>query len=353
MSGTDPTNGSTEEGGGGSSRFSRVSAEDQTRADQDQTRADADQSGSDIDQTAADGDQAAADTDQEASDRDLADGADPAIHGYTRDLREQGAIRRRESARARARAAAARDAVAHARDLAAIARDHAAELHDRELAARDAAWTGGTRPDMLLRAAQNRKRAAEDRAAAAEGRARAAADREQATKDREQAARDRLEAEQDRVALLRQIAISETDPLTGARTRAAGLADVEREIDRARRTNGQLAVAYVDVIGLKAANDRLGHAAGDALLQRVVYTVRSQLRSYDSVVRLGGDEFLCVMSGATVTDARERFAAVDTSLAAPPDPCHIRVGFTELGGKDLAADLIERADADMPTNHAR
>jgi hypothetical protein len=59
------------------------------------------------------------------------------------------------------------------------------------------------------------------------------------------------------------------------------------------------------------------------------------------------------MSGATVTDAREQFAAVDTSLATPPDPCHIRVGFTELGGTDLAADLIERADADMPTNHAR
>jgi len=85
----------------------------------------------------------------------------------------------------------------------------------------------------------------------------------------------------------------------------------------------------------------------------VVHTVRSQLRSYDSVVRLGGDEFLCVMSGATVSDARERFAAVDTSLAAPPDPCHIRVGFTELASEDLAADLIERADADMPTNHAR
>jgi diguanylate cyclase (GGDEF)-like protein len=352
MNGMESTNGSTEESGD-FSPVPRASGDDQTRADQEQTLADAEQSGADIDQTAADGDQAAADTDQEASDRDLADGADPAVHDYTRDLREQGAIRRRESARARTEAAAARDAVAHARDLAAIARDHAAELHDRELAARDAAWATEGRPDMLLRAAQNRKRAAEDRAAAAEGRARAAADREQATKDREQAARDRLEAEQDRVALLRQIAISESDPLTGARTRAAGLSDIEREIDRARRTNGQLAVAYVDVIGLKAANDRLGHAAGDLLLQRVVHTVRSQLRSYDSVVRLGGDEFLCVMSGATVADARERFTAVDTSLAAPPDPCHIRVGFTALTPDDLAADLIERADADMPTDHAR
>jgi diguanylate cyclase (GGDEF)-like protein len=323
---------------------------DQTLADQDQTGADLDQSGSDIDQTAAEGDQAAADTDQEASDRDLADGADPAVHDYTRELREQGTSQRRHSARARAEGAAARDAVARARDLAAAARDHAAELHDEELAARDAAWTRGSRAEILLRATTNRKRAAADRAAAAEGRARAAADREQATRDREQAARDRLEGQADREALLRQLAISESDPLTGARTRAAGLADVEREIARAQRTKGPLAIAYIDVVGLKAANDERGHAAGDALLQQVVRTIRGQLRSYDSIVRLGGDEFLCVLSGATIEDARRRFSAVDTDLGKDPDPCRIKVGFTELLGDDRAVDLIERADHDMPTS---
>ena len=71
------------------------------------------------------------------------------------------------------------------------------------------------------------------------------------------------------MALLRQLAASETDALTGARTRAAGLADVDHEIDRARRTSGVLSLAYIDVVGLKAANDERGHAAGDALLQRV------------------------------------------------------------------------------------
>ena len=185
------------------------------------------------------------------------------------------------------------------------------------------------------RAAENRKRAAEDRAAAAEGRARAAADREQATRDREQAARDRLEAEADRVALLRQLAASETDPLTGARTRAAGLADVDNEIDRAGRTTGILSIAYVDVVGLKATNDGRGHAAGDALLQRVVGTMRSHLRSYDSIVRLGGDEFLCVMSGTTVEEARERFVAVQTMLGEDPDPCQIKVGFSTLAADDV------------------
>ncbi len=226
-------------------------------------------------------------------------------------------------------------------------------MHDLELAARDAEWSTEERADIETRAAENRKRAAEDRAAAAEGRARAAADREQAIRDREQAARDRLEAEADRVALLRQLAASEIDPLTGARTRAAGLADVDNEIDRAGRTTGILSIAYVDVVGLKAINDGRGHAAGDALLQRVVGTMRSHLRSYDSIVRLGGDEFLCVMSGATIEEARERFISIQAVLGEGPDPCKIKVGFSALSADDVTADLVERADHDMPNRGPR
>jgi diguanylate cyclase (GGDEF)-like protein len=326
---------------------------DQTLADHDQTLADADHSRSDSDQTAAEDDQLSADRDQAASDRDLAHGADPGEHAVTRDLREQTAEDRRHTAEDRREAAAARDAVAHARDLAAAARDQAAARHDRELAARDAAWSGDGRAEIRLRAAKNRKRAAADRAAAAEGRARAAADREQATRDREQAAHDRRTSQAEREVLLRQLALSETDGLTGARTRSAGLADVDREINRARRGTGRLVLAYIDVVGLKAVNDAHGHAAGDALLQRVVNAIRAELRSYDAIIRLGGDEFLCVMSGATIHDARHRFGAVQAALAAGPDPCQIKVGFALLAPEDRAADLIERADADMPTSGPR
>ena len=326
--------------------------DDQTLADGDQTFADTDQTASDEDQTAADSDQAAADRDQAASDRDLVEGGDSNVHGLTRDLRDRSAQRRHESAQARIAAAAARDAAARTRDLQAVARDQAAEIRDLALAEHDATHAHGARPmtgaEIVLRAAETRRVAAADRAAAAEARARAAADRTQAARDREQAARDRLQAQADRDALLHQLSIAETDQLTGARTRAAGLADLDHEIDRARRMAIDLVVAYLDTVGLKAVNDARGHAAGDALLQRAVHTVRGHLRSYDLIVRLGGDEFLGVMSGATIDGARQRFTAVQAALAAEPDPCAIRVGFAALAPGDTAAALIQRADHQMP-----
>ncbi|MEA2347122.1 MAG: diguanylate cyclase [Thermoleophilaceae bacterium] len=182
----------------------------------------------------------------------------------------------------------------------------------------------------------------------AEGRAGAAEDRAQAASDRMQGARDRSDARSDRDALLHQLTIAETDQLTGARTRAAGLADLGREIDRAHRTRGvSVAVAYADVVGLKVVNDLHGHARGDALLQRVVAAIRHQLRSYDLIVRLGGDEFLCMLSGATIESARQRFTQISASLALGPDPCEVRVGFAALEPEDDASRLIRRADASL------
>jgi diguanylate cyclase (GGDEF)-like protein len=168
-----------------------------------------------------------------------------------------------------------------------------------------------------------------------------------------QATRDRLQAQADRDALLDQLAIAKTDGLTGTRSRATGLEDFDHEIDRAHRTMAPLVVAYVDVVGLKAVNDTHGHAAGDALLQRAVNAIRGHLRSYDLIVRIGGDEFLAVMSGATIKDARQRFAATQTALAADPDQCEIKVGFAELEAEDNAAELIKRADAELPTSDRR
>jgi diguanylate cyclase (GGDEF)-like protein len=326
---------------------------DQTAAETDQTAAETDQTAAESDQTAADEDQAAADEDQAASDRDLAGGGDPGEHRLTRELRDRSAERRHEIAAERVETAAARDAVARARDLAAAARDEAAARRDRELAERDAGPGATKAARILYRAAERRRRAAADRVTAAEIRARAAADREQAARDREQAARDRAQAQADRDALLQALAIAETDQLTGARTRAAGLVDLDHEIDRARRTNGRLVVAYVDVVGLKAVNDAVGHAAGDALLQHAVRGIRGHLRSYDLIVRQGGDEFLCAMSGATVDDARQRFNSVQAALAEDPDPCEIKVGFAALAPQDSARELIERADADLPSSRPR
>ena len=317
----------------------------QTAADTEQTLSDADQTGSDSDQTSADEDQIASDHDQAASDREYSRGGDAEVHRVARELRARSTLRREQSAQERVEAAAARDAVAHARDLAALARDRAAALRDRELAARDAVAMGSESAEALL------KRVVADRAAAAESRARAAADREQAARDREQAGRDRAQGRADRDVLLSHLTSAETDGLTGARNRAAGLRGLDIEMERARRMDGVLVVSYIDLVGLKAVNDSRGHAAGDALLRRVVDAIRDQLRAYDLVVRLGGDEFLCVLSGVSEENVRTRFAAVQAALAAGDDPCRIKIGIAGLTPGDNVAELIERADADLP--HSR
>jgi diguanylate cyclase (GGDEF)-like protein len=337
----DSANGASEDqlGAGDSARRGSLETE-QTLADTAQTLSDTDQTGSDSDQTSADEDQIASDHDQAASDRDYTHGGDPEVHRVTREIRARSTMRRDQSAQERVEAAAARDAVAHARDLAALARDRAAALRDRELAARDATTMGTESAEKLLR------RVVADRAAAADSRARAAADREQAARDREQASRDRAQGRADRDVLLSHLTTAETDTLTGARNRSAGLHELEIEIGRARRMDGALAVAHVDIVALKTVSDAGGRAAGDALLQGVVNAVREQLRAYDLVVRLGGHEFLCALSGVTEANLRTRFAAVQTALAAGDEPCRIEAGFAALGPDDTAADLIERAGAD-------
>ncbi len=238
---------------------------------------------------------------------DVINGGSPASYGEPR----WGADRRgAQTAEARLDAADERDAIAAVRDRAARTRDDAAE----------------------------------DRGCAPEQGAFAAGDRQAAAQDREQAARERLHALVDREILADELAITHVDPLTGARTRAAGLADLDREMDRCRRTGAPLVVTYVDVVGLKALNDTVGHRAGDDLLKHVVESIQAHLRPYDLVIRLGGDEFLCAMSSMSPLDARERFAIIAAALSVAPAATAIRAGFATLEPGDSAAELIARAD---------
>jgi diguanylate cyclase (GGDEF)-like protein len=143
------------------------------------------------------------------------------------------------------------------------------------------------------------------------------------------------------------------DDLTGSLRRGVGLRLVQAEIDRVRRSRGRLVVAFVDVDGLKRVNDTQGHEAGDRLLQLVARTLRRRLRSYDLVVRYGGDEFLCALSGAGAEEARAKLAVIAAELHSLPGHPSISVGLAELdagaagadAGSDSAAALVGRADA--------
>ncbi|HEY4915051.1 MAG TPA: GGDEF domain-containing protein [Candidatus Dormibacteraeota bacterium] len=160
-----------------------------------------------------------------------------------------------------------------------------------------------------------------------------------AAEDRAQAARDRED--------------SGTDELTGVSRRGAGLAAIGRELNRAQRDSGELVAAYVDVDGLKATNDTTGHAAGDALLIAVADSLRTTLRSYDVITRVGGDEFVCVLPGISVEHARQRFEAVSAKLSAGRSGASITVGLARHQAGDSADDLIQRADDEVSSARKR
>jgi GGDEF domain-containing protein len=256
-----------------------------------------------------------------------------------------------QSAASRVAAANARDAVADARDLAARARDRAAELRDRELGARSAAAADDDRAttgaEILLRAARYRSAAAIDRAAAARIIASSAADRDQAAHDREQAARDRRQAAMDREALLEQLQRAATTYMNGRPARSSGLVDIDHAIDRARRATGRLVVAYVGVVEATVI-DAEGDSGREARPERVLGAIRRHLRGSDLIVRLAGDELLCLMFGATAQNAGERFASVRAELESLPDPCEITVGLAALSPGDSLDALIKSAGAALP-----
>ncbi len=136
-----------------------------------------------------------------------------------------------------------------------------------------------------------------------------------------------------------------TDELTGALRRGAGYAVARAEIERARRTGAPLTLIVVDVDGLKRINDSAGHLAGDAVLRRVAAELGGAMRPYDVLIRFGGDEFLCALGGAGMTQAKRRFGAVRGRLAA--EEISISAGFAALRGRGGLDDLISRADADL------
>ena len=98
---------------------------------------------------------------------------------------------------------------------------------------------------------------------------------------------------------------STLDPLTGLFNRNAleqRLAELDGQ-PSSEKDGLSHALLLCDLDHFKRVNDKLGHAAGDAVLQDVAYTMRSVLRAGDSIYRIGGEEILVVLPGASEVDA--------------------------------------------------
>jgi diguanylate cyclase (GGDEF)-like protein len=174
-----------------------------------------------------------------------------------------------------------------------------------------------------------------------------ALDRMFAARDRAAAALDREEAALDRRRASEYLHRAYRDELTGVLQRAAGRDQMSHEVDRATRLDEPLVVAFLDVVNLKGVNDKYGHAAGDALLQAVGRALRGGLRSYDTVVRYGGDEFVCALPSARIVDAIRRFDEVERHLIELSKDASLRIGLAELQHGEALDEVISRADREL------
>lgn len=315
----------------------RLNEADRTLSDLDQTLSGRDQMLSNSDQTQSDRDQHASDYCDAASDRGRDDGVDSAFQGRPRAIRAETTQERMAIGRLRDEIATERDQGAQKRDERAAQRDRNADSADQRALELDAS-------DML---SDRRTRGVREiRARGVEGRKRSGRDQERAARDRMHSARDRRLGALDREESKQDREHAGIDELTGARRRGSGLDALGNEMQRARREGNSLVAAYVDVDGLKFVNDEHGHAAGDQLLITVAEGMRHCLRSYDLLVRLGGDEFLCALPKITMAEARQRFDDLRAELLESVGSS-VSVGFSELLDSDSPDRFVARADSDL------
>jgi diguanylate cyclase (GGDEF)-like protein len=143
------------------------------------------------------------------------------------------------------------------------------------------------------------------------------------------------------------------DPLTGLANRRRFVDAALAEIARVQRYGHPLALALIDVDGLKAINDRFGHLAGDAALDRIARTLADHVRAHDLVARWGGDEFAVLLVETEAAEARataSRLAAAVAATRIDVDgtaiPLGIGVGVAAYPGDGAGLDAwIAAADA--------
>lgn len=113
--------------------------------------------------------------------------------------------------------------------------------------------------------------------------------------------------------VLEQLSI--TDGLTKLHNHRYFQDTLTREIKRSSRTGEPLAMLLIDIDDFKALNDGLGHAAGDAVLERIARILNESVRESDVLARYGGEEFVVLATGTDLDDAIYVAEKVRTTVA--------------------------------------
>lgn len=143
------------------------------------------------------------------------------------------------------------------------------------------------------------------------------------------------------------------DPLTNLYNRRHMTAFLERELLRSNREHTPVSVVMLDVDHFKTFNDTQGHQAGDVVLRELGHFLKSNIRGEDIACRYGGEEFLLVLPGANIEQARQRAEFIRQSISTmlvvygvnhlPSITCSFGIATYRNKGDDSQM-LIKRAD---------
>ena len=146
-------------------------------------------------------------------------------------------------------------------------------------------------------------------------------------------------------------ALALMDPLTGLFNRSMLPEHLEQAIQQNRRSGTPMALAIVDLDHFKAINDTLGHEAGDEVLRKVANLLRDRLRTVDRVYRIGGEEFLVLLYGASAGEAQLIAEELRNSIAIAPilsgQAVTASIGTAALHSSEGRVEWMSRADKNM------
>lgn len=139
--------------------------------------------------------------------------------------------------------------------------------------------------------------------------------------------------------------MADRDSLTGALTRRAFVAEVEKKITLFDRSQRPAALVMLDIDHFKRVNDTYGHAAGDKVIRAVVEACQGTRRPADTLGRLGGEEFCLLLAETTeaaAIHAAQRFCCALRNLVIVNDPplsVTASFGVAAIGADRMTSDL--------------
>jgi diguanylate cyclase len=142
-----------------------------------------------------------------------------------------------------------------------------------------------------------------------------------------------------------------TDLLTGLTNRRYIMELLDEALAASRVSGSGLCAAIIDIDHFKGINDTYGHDAGDAVLRHFAQSCGERLRSEDHIGRIGGEEFLLLLTGVRLNDAGRVLDEVRTGFPAATLPDHatrrpvtFSAGLTEALPHDDRSSILYRAD---------